>query len=316
MSDETSSKPDQTIVFWVYLFMFILSVICSLFILSQFFVKPTLRKRLHNHIILIVVTCSFIQVICELPFVLAFFRNQTALYPSYLFCTIWCLIDYPFNVIILMLICYGSIERYLLVFHRNMITNHLILLHYLPIAFCLIYPCVFYIGMICFYPCTQQYDYTQITCQGPCYLFEQIPGSADLLINMATPMTICVIVNLTIIIRVLHKKHRMKQQRKWKKNRFLVLQLMSIVFAHNLVWLPIILSLLYTLFSPVVEQAIIDLSVNMFTYSIYIVIMICPFISLGGLTDLHPTIYSNLCGRIQRQQSRVQPITHTPAGYI
>ena len=302
----------SSITFSIYLILFIPSVICSLFIISQFIFKRILITKIYNHIILAVVISSFIQVICELPIVLAFFRNNVVLFQSDAFCTFWCYVDYVFNVVILMLICYGSIERYLLVFHNQFISRHLILLHYLPILFCIVYPFIFYGGFIFFYPCVNQYDYTKITCQGPCYLFERTPGSIDLLINLTIPLSICVLVNFFLLFRVLNQKHRMKQQQKWKKNRHLVIQLMSIVFIHNLVWLPIIICLLNTLFSPEVQQTFIDLSVNLFTYSIYIVIMICPFVSLLGLSDIQLPL---ILRRFRR--NRIQTTAHTavaPAG--
>lgn len=305
LSDEEMSIK-SSIIFSIYLILCILSIICSLFIISQFILKRTLIKKIHNHIILAVVICSFMQVIFELPIVLAFFRNNVVLVQSDAFCTFWCYVDYVFNVVILMLICYGSIERYLLIFHNQFIKRHLILLHYLPIVCCIVYPFLFYGGFIFFYPCASQYDYTKITCQGPCYLFERIPGSIDLLINLTIPLSICVLVNLFLLFRVLQQKRRMKQQQKWKKNRHLVIQLMSIVFIHNLIWLPIIICLLNTLFAPEVQQVVIDLSVNLFTYSIYIVIMICPFVSLLGLSDIRQAIIPR---RFRGNQTR--PTAHT-----
>lgn len=306
LSDQKTSLT-HAIPFSIYLTLFILSVICSLFIISQFIFKRILITKINNHIILAVVISSFIQVIFELPLVLAFFRNNIVLFQSDAFCTIWCYVDYVFNVVILMLICYGSIERYLLVFHHQFIVHRLILLHYLPILCCIVYPFIFYGGFIFFYPCVNQYDYTKITCQGPCYLFERIPGSIDILINLTIPLSICVLVNLFLLVRVLYQKHRMKQQQKWKKNRHLVIQLMSIVLIHNLTWLPIIICLLNTLFSSEVQQFFIDLSVNLFTYSIYIVIMICPFVSLFGLSDIRLSIIPRRFIR-----NRIQPIGHTP----
>ena len=137
----------SSITFSIYLILFIPSVICSLFIISQFIFKRILITKVHNHIILAVVISSFLQVVCELPIVLAFFRNNIVLFQSDAFCTFWCYIDYVFNVVILMLICYGSIERYLLVFHNQFIKRHLTLLHYLPILFCIVYPFIFYVDL-------------------------------------------------------------------------------------------------------------------------------------------------------------------------
>ena len=214
-----------------------------------------------------------------------------------------------------MLITFASIQRYLLVFHNNLVRRHLFLLHYLPIIFCLTYPCLFYFGLILFYPCVQRYDYTKITCQGPCYLFERIPGTLDLFINLVFPLTICVCTNVILLFRILHQKHRMKQQNKWKKNRSLVIQIVSIVFVHNLIWLPIVVCLLINLFSPVPQQFFIDLSVNLFTYSIYMVIMICPVISVFIFSDLRKNFFvsSGIVNRVEpiralTRNHRVAPI--------
>ncbi|CAF3458080.1 unnamed protein product [Rotaria sp. Silwood2] len=306
--------PNYSIAFWMYLIMFILSIGCSLFIFLQFIFKRALRINVNNHVVLVVLICSFLQVISELPLVLVYFRTNVALIPSDTFCALWCYVDYAFNVVILMLMCHASIERYLLVFHHVFIYHHLIIFHYLPIIFSIIYPFLFYFGFIFFYPCVSQYDYTKITCQGPCYLFERIPGSIDLLINITLPLCISILSNIFLLCRVFHQKHRMKQQQKWKKNRHLVIQLISIVIVHNLVWLPIIICLLIELFSSVVDQILIDLSVNLFTYSIYIVIMICPFVSLLGLHDVRQQFIprssmSNRILNIIRPRAR-SPVIH------
>ena len=214
MSDNaTSTKPypstDRSIAFWIYGVFFVASVCCSIFIFTQFIRKPALRNKIGNHIILAVLLCSFVQVMIELPLVLAFFRSNRVLIPSDAFCTVWCYIDYAFNAVILMLIAYGSIERYLLVFHHHLIGRYEIMLHYLPIVVCLVYPFLFYAVMIFFYPCVSHYQYDKITCQGPCYLFERIPGSIDLLTNLTVPLSICIVTNALILVRVLRQKHRM-----------------------------------------------------------------------------------------------------------
>lgn len=205
-----------------------------------------------------------------------------------------------------MLISFASIQRYLLVFHHTLVSKYIFLLHYFPILFCIIYPSLFYLIFIFFYPCQQQYDFTKITCQGPCYLFERIPGSVDLLINMAVPLFLCLLTNIFLVGRVLHQKHRMKQQNKWKKNRNLLFQLLCIVIVHNIIWLPTIISNLINLFSPVAQQVIIDLSVNLFTYSIYVVIMICPFVSLFSLADVRQQLFPH-CTLFKRLPNSIQP---------
>jgi len=88
-------------------------------------------------------------------------------------------------------------------------------------------------------------------CGGPCYLFEPWLSALDAILDLALPLAICTIFNIVLLLRVLRQKHRMKQQQMWKKNRRLIIQLLSIVILHNIVWFPVIISLLIILFSPV-----------------------------------------------------------------
>jgi hypothetical protein len=117
---------------------------------------------------------------------------------------------------------------------------------------------------------------------------------------------------MLLIGRVIYQKNRMRQQQKWKKNRRLVIQLMSIVVVHNLIWLPILICLLTILFSPIQQPTLIELSLNLFTYSIYISIMLCPFVSLIGLPELWPLLIPNPL-LLNRNRNIVLPVIHAPA---
>ncbi len=78
-----------------------------------------------------------------------------------------------------------------------------------------------------------------------------------------------------------------------KKNRRLIIQLLSIVILHNIVWFPVIISLLIILFSPVSLPILIDLTINMFPYGYYMVVMLCPFVLIIGLPELWPRFFNN-----------------------
>ena len=187
----------------------------------------------------------------ELPLVLYNMYMRTAWSQTDLFCKYWSCLDYVCNVSILMLMNFGSAERYLLVFHRHFIHRHVLLMHYLPMIICIIYPLLLYVCLIFVYPCTNQFDFTLITCGGPCYFYEPSLSTADQLTNIALPLIAATIINVTLVIRVLCQKRRMKQQGMWKKNRRLVLQLLSFVILHNLVWLPLLFATLIMLYTKV-----------------------------------------------------------------
>ena len=88
------------------------------------------------------------------------------------FCLFWPVYNYALMVIGLMYMAYGCVERYFLVFHRIFFKKHLIVLHYGPVVFFLIYPFLLYFGLIVIYPCQTDFDYTQLVCSGACYQYE------------------------------------------------------------------------------------------------------------------------------------------------
>ncbi len=91
---------------------------------------------------------------------------------SRLFCQFWPVYNYALFVNGLVLMAYGCIERYFLVFYRVFFKKHLILLHYGPLVFFVIYPPVLYFGLIVIYPCEKDFDYTQYVCGGACYEYQ------------------------------------------------------------------------------------------------------------------------------------------------
>ena len=91
---------------------------------------------------------------------------------SRLFCLFWPVYNYALLVIGLMLMAYGCVERYLLVFSRVFFKRHLILLHYGPLVFLLMYPPLLYVGLIVIYSCETAFDHTQFVCGGACYQYE------------------------------------------------------------------------------------------------------------------------------------------------
>lgn len=191
-----------------------------------------------------------------------------------------------------MLMNFGSVERYLLVFHRNFIHRHVILLHYLPMIICIVYPVLLYVGLIFFYPCINQFDYTLITCGGPCYFYEAALSTFDQLINIGLPLTAATITNAALIIRILCQKRRMKQQNMWKKNCRLVLQLISFVIIHNLIWMSLLYLTLIMLYAKIDDPIFIQLNTDTLPYGIYVVILLCPCILIFSLHELWPDFVS------------------------
>ncbi len=107
-----------------------------------------------------------------MPLTLILLNTGFVAIQTYEFCLFWPAYNYALGSVNLMLMAYGCIERYFLVFHQGFFKKHLILLHYGPICFFLIYPPLLYIGLVVLYPCENYFDYTQFVCGGPCYQFQ------------------------------------------------------------------------------------------------------------------------------------------------
>ncbi|CAF3681997.1 unnamed protein product [Rotaria sp. Silwood1] len=111
-------------------------------------------------------------------------------------------------------------------------------------------------------------------------------------------ISVSTLASLVLLSRVVWQKRRMQQRQMWKKNRRLLIQLLYIVILHNLVWLPMVICWLIIIFSPVPQPFLVELSINILPYGIYIVILVCPFVSLISLPELWP-----------RHDPRIVPLT-------
>ena len=291
ISFDLTTSTSRSTVFSVYLALAIPSVPCSLFLLAQFIRKRQLCTQISNHVILTVLLCSFLQVIIELPIVLYNLRARTAMIRTDFFCKFWSWLDYSCNVSILVLMAFGSIERHMLVFHRNVLQKHVVIMHYLPIVLSFLYPFLLYMGLIFIHPCVNQFDFTMITCGGPCYLYEPTLSTFDQFANIALPVLIDTTANLTLGIRVLSQKRRMNQQRMWKKNRRLIIQLLAFVILHNIVWWPLLAITLVILYSPVTDPTLVQFNIDILPYGIYVVILLCPFVLILGLPEAWPRLF-------------------------
>lgn len=294
----------RSIPFIILTTLLIPSIICYGFIFVQSIRKGILRKHLSSHVILVVLVCSFLQVnlptkfhipfsrnssfqvITELPILLSYLYNGISPALSDGFCKFWACQDYSFNVMILMLTAHTASERYLLVFHNAFFRQHLLILHCLPIIFCCIYPPLLYMYFIVIYPCTNQFDYTMVTCGGPCYYYEPIVSTFDQFVNLILPVAVSSLVSLIVLIRVIRKKQHMRQQRIWKKNRRLVIQLLYVVISHNVVWLPMVICSTIMYFGAASQEILLYLAINILPIGIYVVILLCPFTSLLSLPKL------------------------------
>lgn len=153
------------------------------------------------------------------------------------FCTFWILYDYGFYSLNLWLMALFALERYLLIFHKEVVMKNRkrrLFWYYAPVTSIIIFVFSWFMYLVVFYPCTQMFDFTSVTCGVACY---QIFGSALVLnthwiVFSLLPSWITVLFTFILISHVFYQRHkiskRLIQQDTWKRTRKMFLQLIPV----------------------------------------------------------------------------------------
>ena len=144
----------------------------------------------------------------ELSFTLYFLYNGTIYSDSK--CTAWIAVDYILFSWSIYAMFWTSLERYLFIYHQQLVKRHPIALHYGPIGFVGIYCPVLYVGLIILYPCEPAYDVRLYICGSPCYTSDPVAGLTDWIVNGICPESFVLIVDVAVIVRHLLQRRRMK----------------------------------------------------------------------------------------------------------
>jgi hypothetical protein len=227
---------------YLFLVFAIVSIFCTIYLFYHFLTNHRLRHSLNNHVIFLLLLITFLTITIPLPFTIYFFAYGYSLIQTDTFCSIWNWLQYSFCLSNLCLMTLASFERHLFIFHYRLYQSkfYRIVLHYLPMIICLIYPISFYAFAIFITPCTATYDYTYIFCIWPCYYNNGYwLGYYDLIINNCSTNFLIPFLSVILLIRVMKQKHRMRQQAfKWRRDRKMLLQLLSISILYVIFWLP------------------------------------------------------------------------------
>ena len=227
----------------ILLLFHIIAIVLSLNIFVYFIKHRTSVKNLQNHGILILLTVNFIQLVFDMPNALAFY-SRGYIYPTTSsYCTWWSFFAYTIFAISGYLLATISIQRHFFIFNRHILRTgwKRIFLHYLPFVLCIVYPIVFYLFSIVFYPCDgTQWDFTNNLCGfAPCYLlFNQVLGTFDISMNNYMPVVIDFISNIIIILRVVQQKHHSQRSTAWRQQRHMIIQLLSLSIIYLIAWTP------------------------------------------------------------------------------
>jgi hypothetical protein len=276
----------RTVRFWLLLLLDIPSIICSLLLLFHLFINKTLRSRLTNHVIIVLLIIGLVIELVDIPFHLSFL-HLGIIQPCLPFmCIIWWFMDIALYSGCTEIMAWGSIDRYLLIFHDRMFLNkkNRFLFHYLPLLILLLYILIFYIIAIIFPPCINTYDYTLPVCNDfPCYLNDPILGIIDSIINNILPTIVISLSSLVLLIRVYYQKRRLHRRHLWRKQRKMIIQLLCSCVLYLVPNLP--LNSFFFLHLCGLPKNIGVKPQLYFDFLCYFVILLYPFVCLSSVSE-------------------------------
>ena len=281
----------RSVRFWTLLLLVIPSIICSCFLLFHLLINKILRSQLINHIIIVLLILGLIIELVDIPLHLIFLQINIV-YPSTpALCELWWIIDFGLYSGCTILMAWGSIQRYLLIFYDRLFSNRnkRLLFHYLPLIILLIYIITFYITATVFPPCKNTYDYTLPLCNSfPCYLNDPVLGTIDSIANNIMPVFIMSLFSFILVIRVYYQKRRLRRPNIWRKQRKMTVQLLCCCILYLIPNIPQNIFVFAHLCGLSKDNAV--QAQLYFNFLCYFVTLLYPFLCLASFPELHKKI--------------------------
>ena len=303
--DDSPSEPIEYIPlktkFWLYIVFFCPSVSCSVFVLYHFFSDRTLRRALNNHVIIVLLLTVVVSQTTIYPWMLYYYVQTDIWDRPFAFCLIWSFVDWAVYMLQLLLFAWASIERHILIFYDKWVSTRRrrFLFHYLPLAIIPAYWFIFY-GIVFLYPsCENSLDLTASVCFSPCILENSLVHAFETLLNNLMPNLLIIVFSLTLLLRIIWQKHRVRQPMLWRKHRKMTIQLLSIAAVYLVVTFPWALVVFLRICGW--SSGLAD-SLQYFTaFNSYYIALLFPFVSLASLTSLRNRLKKLLwCKRTTR----------------
>ncbi|CAF1254485.1 unnamed protein product [Rotaria sordida] len=291
--------------FWLYIIFLIPSIICSFIIISYLLFHRPSRNALNNHVILVDLIIGLISELTLYPSILYYYRYDGIWHRSRTFCAIWSFIDSGLYVTQMVLVCWASIERHILIFHSRwmMTKKKLFFIHYLPLILILLYCMIYYSIAHFFPPCENYFDDSTMQCCYLCFYDYYALFMWEMIAHEIIPSIIIVISSITLIARVSWQKHRVNQLIQWRKQRKMVIQLLSISLLFVIFFFPLtVMNFLYLCGLPS------DMGTEVFEYILflsYYMPLLLPFVCILSLPGLRNKIINIL--RSRRHVRRIRP---------
>ncbi|CAF3348551.1 unnamed protein product [Rotaria socialis] len=295
----------RVVRFWILILLDVPSVACTFFLLFHLIVNRALRREINNHTITILLIFGLPSQLIDITLYLTFITHGGIVTPTRpATCLIWWLATFGFYNGGTILMAWAAIERYILVYHDRLVsTSHKrLLVHYLPLLIIIFYAGIFY-GIVIFAPpCENIYDYKLPICSAyPCYQSNSILGKWDFGVNNIAPTVAVAVFSILLLVRVSLLKRRLHQRTRWRKQRRMMIQLLSISSLNLTFNLPLnILALAHVCGLP---SNVGFEAEQYFYFSCYFLVLSFPFVCLYQYPDLHHKLF----WRRKKRSATVRP---------
>lgn len=223
-------------------------------------------------------------------------------------CFLWIFSNYVLFGSSFWIMLTAAIQRYILIFYKHRLNSAA--KYYIPIALPPAFFVIWYTVLICFYPCQQQFDYSQLWCSGACYGYQGLISSVDWIISSLLPVSMIVICNVALIAQVVRQKYRMQRARTWRTARKLVVQLLPISLLYLIIYVPVnTIALIRLWFDP---SFLVSFYSNIFAYFNYLGPLLVPFACLMSSPEMMTQIKRlhrlGLGNQVQAQELQPFPL--------
>ena len=193
--------------------------------------KPNLYHSLPNHVIILLLISNGLQTLLDIPAELAYYYTGYMQPATVAYCVYFYFVDYTLFTTCFLLLTWASFERHVFIFHQHFFNAPAKrwLVHYLPLGFCCVYPVIYYIVFLIFYPCEKTYAESIARCPLACYLIESAAlAMYEQICHGYALIFLTFVFNLALFVRVLRQKRRAGQELNRGKSWKLMVQLLGI----------------------------------------------------------------------------------------
>jgi len=316
--DYTSLFDDATqqfyaIQFWIFLLLFIPSIIISLFALYHFFLDRALRQPLYNHVIIGLFIIDLFFQLTDVSWYIYYFRCFLSFPRSPIFRLVWGYIDWSGYEIQVILYAWVTIERHILIFHEKLLDTRKkrLFLHYLPPVIITIY-CLLYYAMVFFASkCENDFDGLTSPSLYPCAYQNNTLSMYESIAHGILPIFTIVISSAVLLLRTMWQRYHVQRQIHWRRYRKMTVQVLIISSVYFMFPLPFALLSLLNLCN-VLGEIGVELIIYVAFIPIYTTLLF-PIVALGSLPELREKFKKTL--QFRRQRRVVRP-ANFPTAHI